>query len=86
MKADNNSLAAARRLFWWAFGLTLLLKVFLAAVFPFTGDEAFFYQWGAHPAWHYSDHPPLVGWLIALLRAIGGDAPLVLRSATRLSR
>lgn len=84
MKADNNSLAAARRLFWWALGLTLLLKVLLAAVFPFTGDEAFFYQWGAHPAWHYSDHPPLVGWLIALLRAIGGDSPLVLRSATLL--
>lgn len=84
MKADSNSLAAARRVFWLAFGLTLLLKLFLAAVFPFTGDEAFFYQWGAHPALHYSDHPPLVGWLIALLRTIGGDVPLVLRSVTLL--
>ena len=84
MKADDNSLAAARRVFWWTLGLTLLIKLLLAAVFPFTGDEAFFYQWGVHPAWHYSDHPPLVGWLIALLRAIGGDAPIVLRSATLL--
>jgi hypothetical protein len=66
MKADDHSLAAARRLFWWVFAGTLALKLLMAATFPFTGDEALFHQWGMHPAWHYSDHPPLVGWLLAL--------------------
>lgn len=77
------SIGAARRLFWTTFAATLLLKLVLAAGFPFTGDEAFFYQWGVSPAWGYSDHPPMVGWMLALLHRIS-DAPLVLRSVTLL--
>ena len=76
-------LSQARRLFWLTFWGTLLLKIVLAAGFPITGDEAFFYQWGVRPAWGYSDHPPMVGWLLALLHRIS-DAPLVLRSVTLL--
>lgn len=71
----------ARRTFVWAFALTLTLKLVLAAVFPMTGDEAFFYQWGVYPAWGYSDHPPMVGWWLAVLRLLG-DSPLALRLAT----
>ncbi len=74
---------AARCVFWIAFAATLLLKLVLAAGFPMTGDEAFFYQWGVFPAWGYSDHPPLVGWLLAALRQIG-EHPLALRSFTLL--
>ena len=62
---------------------TLLLKLLLAATFPMSGDEAFFYQWGVFPAWGYSDHPPMVGWLLPVLHGIS-DAPLVLRSVTLL--
>ncbi len=83
MNASDLSIGAARRLFWTTFFGTLLLKVVLAAGFPFTGDEAFFYQWGVFPAWGYSDHPPMVGWLLAVLHGIS-DAPLVLRSVTLL--
>ncbi|WP_297753487.1 glycosyltransferase family 39 protein [Hydrogenophaga sp.] len=78
-----NTPHAARRVFWTAFAATLLLKVVLAAGFPMTGDEAFFYQWGVYPAWGYSDHPPMVGWLLALLRQIS-EHPLALRSFTLL--
>lgn len=74
---------AARATFFWVFGLTLVAKVGLAAWLPFSGDEAFFYQWGVFPAWGYSDHPPMVGWLIAALRHLG-DHPLALRSFTLL--
>lgn len=81
--AAPAELARARRVFYATAALTLLLKVMLAATFPMTGDEAFFYQWGVHPAWGYSDHPPMVGWWLAGLHAIS-DAPLVLRSATVL--
>ena len=83
MNASDLSIGAARRLFWTTFFGTLLLKLVLAAGFPFTGDEAFFYQWGVYPAWGYSDHPPMVGWLLAVLHSIS-DAPLVLRSVTLL--
>lgn len=69
--------------FWRLFWVLLLLKIALAAYFPITGDEAFFYWWGVYPDWGYYDHPPMVGWLLTLLHAIS-DHPLVLRSATVL--
>ncbi|MDO9480891.1 MAG: hypothetical protein Q7J66_09845, partial [Hydrogenophaga sp.] len=70
MNTSDLSLAGARRLFWAMFAATLLLKTGVAATFPMTGDEAFFYQWGVFPAWGYSDHPPMVGWLLAVLHGI----------------
>ena len=81
MRASEFSAHASRQIFWSAFAITLVLKIALAAGFPFTGDEAFFYQWGVFPAWGYSDHPPMVGWLLAVLREIS-EHPLVLRSFT----
>ncbi len=53
---------------------SLLLRLWIAGTFPITGDEAFFYWWGVYPDWGYSDHPPMVGWLIALMRATLGDS------------
>lgn len=47
--------------------LTLAFRFWLAAVFPITGDEAYFIYWGANPDWGFYDHPPMVGWLLALL-------------------
>jgi len=58
---------AARRWFMGALAATLLLRAWLAAVVPFTGDEAYFLVWGQQPALGYYDHPPMVGWLLALL-------------------
>ena len=53
---------------------SLALRFWIAATFPITGDEAFFYWWGVYPDWGYSDHPPMVGWVIALMRATLGDS------------
>ena len=53
---------------------SLLLRLWIANTFPISGDEAFFYWWGVFPDWGYSDHPPMVGWLIALMRATLGDS------------
>src|SRR3990172_3495602 len=47
--------------------LILGFKLWLAAVFPFTGDEAYFTLWGAEPDLGFYDHPPMIGWLLALL-------------------
>ncbi len=79
----GDGLAPARRVFAWMFWLTLALKLGLAAGFPMTGDEAFFYQWGVYPALGYSDHPPMIGWWLAALRQVS-EHPLALRSATLL--
>ena len=65
----------------WLYALvavTLAFKLWLSAVFPITGDEAYFIYWGAAPALGYYDHPPMVGWLLALLLRIS-DAPWLLR-------
>ena len=53
---------------------SLLLRLYIANTFPITGDEAFFYWWGVYPDWGYYDHPPMVGWLIAAVRATLGDS------------
>jgi len=59
--------------------VTTLLKLWLAAAFPMTGDEAYFFQWGAHPDWGgFYDHPPMVGWWLWALQQISSH-PLVLR-------
>ena len=83
MQSQRLSPHTARQLFWVTFVATLVLKLVLAGTFPMTGDEAFFIQWGVYPAWGYSDHPPMVGWLLAALHMVG-DSPLVLRSFTAL--
>jgi hypothetical protein len=77
-----------QRLFIWTLGLTFLLKCFLAVWFPLTGDEAFFYQWGQAPALGFADHPPMVGWWLALLGffsdhiGVGRLAPVLLTAFT----
>ena len=53
---------------------SLLARFWIALTFPISGDEAFFYWWGVYPDWGYSDHPPMVGWLIALMRGTLGDS------------
>ncbi len=53
---------------------SLLLRLTVASTFPITGDEAFFYWWGVYPDWGYYDHPPMVGWLIAAMRATLGSS------------
>ena len=58
---------------------SLLLRFFIATTFPISGDEALFYWWGVYLDWGYSDHPPMVGWLIALMLATFGDSIVSIR-------
>ncbi len=75
MNKSHTSLA------WTAILLALALKIWLAAAIPFTGDEAYFYWWGVFPALGYYDHPPMIGWVISMLRVIS-DHHFVLRLPT----
>ncbi len=80
-RTHSDDLALARNSFKWTFILSLMLKLWLAAFFPMTADEAFFYQWGVYPDWGYYDHPPMIGWLLSLLNPISSH-PLSLRLVT----
>ena len=61
-----------------ALAATLLFRLWFSAALPVTADEAYFILWGRSPALGYYDHPPMVGWLLAPLAALG-DAPWLLR-------
>ena len=64
----------------WGCGLAALaLRCWIAATFPITGDEAYFYGWGRYPDWGYYDHPPMVGWWIAALLHGVGDSTFIIR-------
>lgn len=67
-----------RRFFLVTLAVTLLARIVLAAGLPLSGDEAYFLVWGQEPAWGYYDHPPMVGWWLALLVPLS-EHPLVLR-------
>lgn len=51
--------------------VTLLIKLGLAYFLPMSGDEAYFIIWAKHLDFGYYDHPPMVGWILYLLRFIG---------------
>ncbi|HRO59583.1 MAG TPA: glycosyltransferase family 39 protein [Burkholderiaceae bacterium] len=70
--------AAARRVFLATVAVLTLLRAVLAAVLPFTSDEAYFTIWGQYPDWGYYDHPPMIGWWLAPLSALSLE-PFVLR-------
>lgn len=77
-----NSLFTARG-FTVLFVVTLIIKLFFAAVIPMTGDEAYFIEWGKHPDFGYYDHPPMVGWFLMALLSVS-DATWWLRLPTVL--
>lgn len=53
-------------------------NIFLAAYFPLTADEAHYALYAQFLDWSYFDHPPLTGWLQALVLNFG-DSDLLLR-------
>jgi 4-amino-4-deoxy-L-arabinose transferase-like glycosyltransferase len=57
----------ARQWFLGTIAASLVFRAWLSVVVPLTGDEAYFLIWGQRPAIGYYDHPPLVGWLLALI-------------------
>ncbi|MCB0421910.1 MAG: glycosyltransferase family 39 protein [Bdellovibrionales bacterium] len=56
LKTSGGQLSA---LFW----LSLLVKFFIAYIFPLSFDESYYWVWGHHLQLSYFDHPPFVSWL-----------------------
>lgn len=79
--AIDTDAASGRLTRWLLFAAiaSLALRFWIAYALPITGDEAFFYWWGVYPDWGYYDHPPMVGWLIWLMRTLFGEASWAIR-------
>lgn len=58
--------------------LVTLLHLAVMGRFGLSGDEAHYALYGLHLDWSYFDHPPLIGWLQALILPIS-DSNLALR-------
>lgn len=75
----NRLVPDTQRAFYLLLLISTVIKLWLAAFFPFIGDEAYFYQWGKHLDWGgFYDHPPMVGWWLWGLQQLSSH-PLVLR-------
>jgi dolichol-phosphate mannosyltransferase len=48
-----------------------VLRAYAAFNVPLTADEAYYWTWSLHPAYGYTDHPPMVAWLIGLGTTFG---------------
>ena len=64
---------------------TLVIKLVLAWILPMSGDEAYFIVWAKHPDFGFYDHPPMVGWILELLLALGSSEVLLRLPAILLS-
>ena len=54
------------RLFLLILGCLLLVNLIQAGATQLIYDEAYYWYYAQYPAWGYFDHPPMVGWMIAL--------------------
>jgi hypothetical protein len=63
--------------FLLVFLITLFFKLFIAATIPITGDEALFIVWARDLAWGYYDHPPMIGWALALVMEVSSSLSAV---------
>ncbi|MFW6381479.1 MAG: ArnT family glycosyltransferase [Bacillota bacterium] len=48
-----------------------IFKSYYSILIPISGDEAYHWEWSRHLALGYYDHPPMVGWVISVTRALG---------------
>jgi len=72
-------LARWRGAFLIAFLVLLGARIAVAAHLAPFGDEAFYWQESRHPAWGYSDLPPLTAWMIRIGEALAGHGLLGMR-------
>ena len=66
--------ATTRRLLWAVIGVSTLLRLIWAASVGATYDEPYYFQYVAHPAWAYFDHPPMVAFVAEAGLAVVGNA------------
>ncbi len=80
--ADGASVQAPEHWETWFWAVLLLafaVRVVLASGLDLTPDEAYYWEYSRRLDLSYFDHPPMVGYVIALFRSFLGDSPLAVR-------
>lgn len=54
-----------------AVAILLLVRLWISAMAPPVGDEAYYWMWGQKLGWSYLDHPPLHAWLLGAMSVFG---------------
>jgi 4-amino-4-deoxy-L-arabinose transferase-like glycosyltransferase len=63
-----------------ALAVVTIASLTLAARWDLLADEAYHWTWALRPGWGAYDQPPLIAWVLAAERAVGGDHTLALRA------
>ncbi|MFD0892327.1 glycosyltransferase family 39 protein [Luteolibacter ambystomatis] len=63
---------------------TLRLVIHACGVIGVLGDEAYYWEWGNHLAAGYYSKPPLIGWIMGMLRLSGLDHAFGLKTTANL--
>jgi 4-amino-4-deoxy-L-arabinose transferase-like glycosyltransferase len=64
----------------------VLFRMVYAWIYPLnlSGDEAYYWDWGRHLDWGYYSKPPMIGWLMGLLRFLHVDHDAGIRMTSAL--
>ena len=66
----------------WIFFLILvffLIRLFMIHYLELAPDEAYYWYWSKHLDLSYSDHPPMVAYIMAIFTRLGGDTEFFVR-------
>ena len=74
MLNSNEEKINAESLFFKSLVIVFIIRLFLSAWLPMTGDEAYFIVWGKNLDYGYYDHTPFVGWLLSLFLTVSDAA------------
>ncbi len=82
MESSTSQWLNPRTAWCWALAFTaliILLRLPFVSSLPLSGDEAYHWLWSKHLAGSYHEHPPLLGWAIAVATQLLGDSRLAVR-------
>ena len=66
----------------WIFSVILiflLVRLFIINNLELAPDEAYYWNWSKHIDLSYSDHPPMVAYIMAIFTGLGGDTGFFVR-------
>ena len=75
----NHSPKKYQNAFYVLLVATVVFRLFYVQWVELAPDEAYYYTWSRNLQWSYYDHPPMVGFLIRVSTAIGGQGEFGVR-------
>lgn len=86
-ESESETRLWTHRFGWLLLGLFLVrlaFALFFSRHADLLGDEAYYWDWGRRPDWGYFSKPPMIGWLMAVVGGLSGDAIWGIRVAPLL--